>query len=123
MKLPIRTVCMVFGVTLVHLLVIVAISPRGGETILGASSMDDARVMEISTGNPTPEPEPKVAPEPMAAAEEEARGVREEMPVDLPARLRPLPDAEAPAVREPLAESADATALRAPGRIGPMPQS
>lgn len=104
MKLSLQTVCIIFGVTLVHLIVIAAISPRGSEgvTLYGPAGFE-APELETAEANPEPVSGPVEAdqapvPEPVGAA----------APIDPPARRRE--DAALPS--HPLSEPVAAT--RAP---------
>lgn len=104
MKLSFQTVCIIFGVTLVHLIVIAAISPRGSEgmTLYGPAGFEAS---ELETTEATPEPAAGVGEANQGAV---PNSVEAAAPVDLPARRRE--DAALPS--HPLSEPVAAT--RAP---------
>jgi hypothetical protein len=103
MKLSLQTVCIIFGVTLVHLVLIATLSPVGGEgenylgpvseTLAEGAVADEAPASLESIpaspgGNPTPVSLPDAAP-----AE----------PIDLPARRRENAAAPSTNATEPVA--------------------
>jgi len=88
MRLSFQTVCIIFGVTLVHLIVIAALSPVGseGENMLGP--VPELVIEGEVGGSPAPAPGDSLP----AAVEMPAEASRPDAapaePIDLPARRR-----------------------------------
>lgn len=84
MKLSFHTVCIIFGVTLVHLVVIAAISPTGSEgmTLYGPADVD-APDLDSAEGASEASLTIEDVGRPMVTESAEA-----DTPVDLPARRR-----------------------------------
>lgn len=94
MRLSFQTVCIIFGVTLVHLIVIAALSPVGseGENMLGPVP---ELVIEREVGeSPASAPGDSVPPAVETPADASRPDVAPAEPIDLPARRRE--DASAP---------------------------
>jgi hypothetical protein len=120
MNLSHQTVLLIFGVTLVHLVAIAALSPAPQPSRISPQPVfpDEAFVGPADDSTPIPAVEEAVVetrplPGPDAAD-----------PVDLPARFRELPDAEPAPSLDPVAETRPAPPQgRMPRELAPLPRS
>lgn len=107
MRLSFQTVCIIFGVTLVHLIIIATLSPVGSEGERYFGPVPDLIVEGTATEEAATHPEPN----PLRATDEASLTPRPDSvpaePIDLPARRRE--DAAAP-----IAPAADPVAATRP---------
>lgn len=109
MKLSFQTVCIIFGVTLVHLIIIATLSPVGSE---GESFLGPVPELVIE-GTVSEETATSSEPNPLSSGENPAEASRPEAapgePIDLPARRREEASAPGTPAAEPVAATRPVT--------------